>query len=85
MSSIGFSYTPDLVPFLEIISDTFYIPKKQTPAVIMVTKWLLEDHERTVNVQNFELRYIDDCGVYYRVFRCFKHCGYVIKHFRRYD
>ena len=45
MSSIGFSYTPDLVPFLEIISDTFYIAyrKKQTP-VILVTTWLLEGH-----------------------------------------
>ena len=28
MFSIGFSYTPDLVPFLEIISDIVYIPKK---------------------------------------------------------
>ena len=28
MSSTGFSYTPDLVPFLEIITDTVYIPKK---------------------------------------------------------
>ena len=28
MSSIEFSYTPDLVPFLEIIHNTFYIPKK---------------------------------------------------------
>ena len=84
MSSIGFSYMPDLVPFLEIIPDTFYIPKKQTP-FIMVTKWLLEGHGRAIKVQNFALRYIDDCGVYYRVFSCFQHCGVVIKHFRRYD
>ena len=28
MSSIGFPYTPDLVPFLKIISDIVYIPKK---------------------------------------------------------
>ena len=28
MSSMGFSYTPDLVPCLEIIPDNFYIPKK---------------------------------------------------------
>ena len=62
MSSIGFSYTPDLVPFLEIISDTVYIPKKQMP--VMGTDRLLEGHGRAINVQNFELRYIDDCGVY---------------------
>ena len=49
MSSIGFSYTPDLVPFFEIISDTVYIPKKQMP-VIMETKWLLEGHRRAINV-----------------------------------
>ena len=29
MSSKAFSYTPDIVPFLEIIPDTFYIPKKR--------------------------------------------------------
>ena len=28
-----------------------------------------------------EIAYIDDCGVYYRVFSCYKHCGVVIKHF----
>ena len=72
------------MPFLEIIPDTFYIPKKKTP-VIKVTKWLLEGHGRAINVQNFELRHIDDCGVCYRVFSCFKHCGVVIKHFRCYD
>ena len=70
MSSIEFSYTPDLVPFFKIIPDTFYTEKKQTP-LIMATKWLLEGHGRAINVQNFELRYIDDCGVYYRVFSCF--------------
>ena len=62
MSSIGFSYTPDLVPFSEIIFDTAYIPKKQMP-VIMKTKWLLEGHGRTINVHSYELRYIDDCDV----------------------
>ena len=41
MSSRGFSCTPAVKPFLEIISDTVYIPKKQMP-VIMNTKWLLE-------------------------------------------
>ena len=80
MSSIEFSYTPDLVPF-EIIPDTFYTEKNRRQSA----KWLLEGHGRAIHVQNFELRYIDDCGVYYRVFSCFKHCGVVIKHFRRYD
>ena len=28
----------------------------------MGTKWLLDGHERAINVQNIELRYIDDCG-----------------------
>ena len=38
MSSIGFSYTPDLVPFLEIIPDTVYnftYRKKQMPVILM--------------------------------------------------
>ena len=30
----------------------------------METKWLLDGHGRAINVQNIELRYIDDCGVY---------------------
>ena len=62
MSSIEFSYTPDLVQFFEIIPDTFYTEKKHTP-VIMATIWLLDDHGRAINVQNFDLRYIDDCGL----------------------
>ena len=37
-----------------------------------------------INAHNFELRYIDECGVYFRVFTCFQHCGVVIKHFGRY-
>ena len=51
----------------------------------METKWLLDGHGRAINVQNIELRYIDDCGLYHRVFSWFQHCGVVIKHFRRYD
>ena len=30
----------------------------------METKCLLDGHGRAINVQNIELRYIDDCGVY---------------------
>ena len=80
MSSIGLFYTLDLVSSLEIISDNVYIPKKQM-SVIMETKWLLDGHGRALNVQNIELRYIDDCDVYHRVFSSFQHCGVVIKHF----
>ena len=67
MSSTGLLSTLDIVSFIEIISDNVYIPKKQM-SVIIETKWLLDGHRRAINVQNIELRYIDDCGVYHRVF-----------------
>ena len=52
MSSIGFSYTctPDLVPCLEIIPDTFYIPKKTDASHHgnkMAARGLLEGNECT--------------------------------------
>ena len=44
------------------------IYRKKQMSVIMETKWLLDGYGRVINVQNIELRYIDDCGVYHRVF-----------------
>ena len=64
MSRIELLYTLDSVSFLQIISDNVYIPKK-TDVGHHRNKVAAYGHERAINVQNIELRYIDDCGVYH--------------------